>query len=230
MENRKKLNPDPVTFSIFGEKLRIFFDEDCIRIMGTDAAEILGFANGRNAVARYCPDRIMHPMKTDKGQLIQASAITEEDMEKLLAHAHADSTTLNVLRLLLLMEIQPRYEEYKKSVTKTKRKAVRIPRNNATPTQWKAAKPHVEETLDKPAQRKTGKRSAREKQPYRLWHNEKNPIRRMAKRILSGFPLEDGTPLNALFDLDDAFLAHLTLAAEWDDETCEKYLEALALD
>lgn len=82
MENRKKLNPDPVTFSIFGEKLRIFFDEDCIRIMGTDAAEILGFANGRNAVARYCPDRIMHPMKTDKGQLIQASAITEEDMGK----------------------------------------------------------------------------------------------------------------------------------------------------
>lgn len=30
MENRKKLNPDPVTFSIFGEKLRIFFDEDCM--------------------------------------------------------------------------------------------------------------------------------------------------------------------------------------------------------
>lgn len=161
MENRKKLNPNPVPFNIFGERLRVFFDEDRIRIMGTDAAEILGFANGRNAVARYCPDRITHPMKTDKGQLIQVSAVTEADMEKLFLHAHTDSTTLNVLRLLLLMEIPPRYEEYKKSVTKTKRKAVRIPRNNATPTQWKAAKPHVEETLDKPAQRKTGKRSAR---------------------------------------------------------------------
>ena len=45
MENRKKLNPNPVPFNIFGERLRVFFDEDRIRIMGTDAAEILGFAN-----------------------------------------------------------------------------------------------------------------------------------------------------------------------------------------
>lgn len=225
MENRKKLNPDPVTFSIFGEKLRIFFDEDCIRIMGTDAAEILGFANGRNAVARYCPDRIMHPMKTDKGQLIQASAITEEDLEKLLAHAHADSTTLNFLRLLLLLDVPAKYEEYKKA--QARKKAPRIPRNTATPSKWRGTKQPVQGATAKP---KKVNRLAEEKNPYRFWYDETNPIRRMAKRILSGFPLEDGTPLNALFDLDDAFLARLTLAAEWDDETCEKYLEALALD
>lgn len=225
MENRKKLNPDPVTFSIFGEKLRIFFDEDCIRIMGTDAAEILGFANGRNAVARYCPDRIMHPMKTDKGQLIQASAITEEDMEKLLAHAHADSTTLNFLRLLLLLDVPAKYEKYKKA--QARKKAPRIPRSTATPSKWRGAKQPGKGAT---AKSEKTKRLAEEKNPYRFWYDETNPIRRMAKRILSGFPLEDGTPLNALFDFDDAFLDRLTLAAEWDDETCEKYLEALALD
>ena len=33
MENNKNLNPNAVTFMVFGEKLRIFFDEDCARIM-----------------------------------------------------------------------------------------------------------------------------------------------------------------------------------------------------
>lgn len=44
MENRKKLNPNPVPFNIFGERLRVFFDEDRIRIMGTDAMPLQGTA------------------------------------------------------------------------------------------------------------------------------------------------------------------------------------------
>ena len=34
------------------------------------------------------------------------------------------------------------------------------------------------------------------------WKNEYNPIRRTAKRILSGDPLKDGRPLSDLIELD----------------------------
>ena len=211
MESNKNFNPNAVTFMVFGEKLRIFFDEDRARIMGADAAEILGFANGRNAVARYCPDRLLHPLKNSKGKVTQVSAITEEDFEKLLCHAHTDSTTVNFIRLLILLELPPRYEEYKNAQAKKK---TRMPRTTAAPKHWK----------------KVSGKSAQDKRAYRDWYKESNPIRRMAKRILSGFPLEDGTPISQLFDLNEEFLATLAIVAEMDDEACEPFLEALALD
>ena len=211
MENNKNLNPNAVTFMVFGEKLRIFFDEDCARIMGADAAEILGFANGRNAVARYCPDRLLHPMKNSNGKVTQVSAITEKDFEKLLCHAHTDSTTVNFIRLLILLELPPRYEEYKKNQAKKK---TRMLRTTDAPKHWK----------------KVSGKSVQYKRAYRDWYKESNPIRRMAKRILSGFPLEDGTPISQLFDLNEEFLATLAIVAEMDDEACEPFLEALALD
>lgn len=218
MENNKNLNPNAVTFMVFGEKLRVFFDEDCVRIMGADAAEILGFANGRNAVARYCPDRLLHPMKNSNGKVTQVSAITEEDFEKLLWHARTDSTTVNFIRLLILLELPPRYEEYKKTQAK---KEARILRGAAVPKHRKA---------EKKQSKKVSGKSVRDKRAYRDWYKEQNPIRRMAKRILSGFPLEDGTPISQLFDLNEEFRATLALVAEMDDEACEPFLEALALD
>ena len=48
------------------------------------------------------------------------------------------------------------------------------------------------------------------------WKNEYNPIRRTAKRLLSGEPLSDGRPLSELIELDEharkclAFEATLT--------------------
>ena len=48
------------------------------------------------------------------------------------------------------------------------------------------------------------------------WKNEYNPIRRTAKRLLSGEPLSDGRPLSDLIELDEharkclAFEATLT--------------------
>ena len=48
------------------------------------------------------------------------------------------------------------------------------------------------------------------------WKNEYNPIRRTAKRLLSGEPLTDGRPLSDLIELDErtrkclAFEATLT--------------------
>ena len=218
MENNKNLNPNAVTFMVFGEKLRIFFDEDCARIMGADAAEILGFANGRNAVARYCPDRLLHPMKNSNGKVTQVSAITEEDFEKLLCHAHTDSTTVNFIRLLILLELPSRYEEYKKAQAK---KEARILRGTAAPKHWRTEKKLTKKESGKPV---------RDKRAYRDWYKESNPIRRMAKRILSDFPLEDGTPISQLFDLNEEFLATLAIVAEMDDEACEPFLEALALD
>ena len=35
------------------------------------------------------------------------------------------------------------------------------------------------------------------------WKKEYNPIRRTAKRILSGEPLKDGRPLSDLIELDE---------------------------
>ena len=35
------------------------------------------------------------------------------------------------------------------------------------------------------------------------WKNEYNPIRRTAKRLLSGEPLTDGRPLSDLIELDE---------------------------
>ena len=35
------------------------------------------------------------------------------------------------------------------------------------------------------------------------WKNEYNPIRRTAKRLLSGEPLSDGRPLSDLIELDE---------------------------
>ena len=51
---------------------------------------------------------------------------------------------------------------------------------------------------------------------YHDWKTEQNPVRRMAKRLLSGEPLTDGRPLSDLIELDEhtrkclAFEATLT--------------------
>ena len=51
---------------------------------------------------------------------------------------------------------------------------------------------------------------------YHDWKSEQNPVRRMAKRLLSGDPLTDGRPLSDLIELDEhawkclAFEATLT--------------------
>ena len=51
---------------------------------------------------------------------------------------------------------------------------------------------------------------------YHDWRSEQNPIRRTAKRLLSGDPLKDGRPLSELIELDEhtrkclAFEATLT--------------------
>ncbi len=38
---------------------------------------------------------------------------------------------------------------------------------------------------------------------YHDWRSEQNPIRRTAKRLLSGDPLKDGRPLSELIELDE---------------------------
>ncbi len=38
---------------------------------------------------------------------------------------------------------------------------------------------------------------------YHDWKSEQNPVRRMAKRLLSGDPLTDGRPLSDLIELDE---------------------------
>ena len=156
------------------------------------------------------------------GKMYREMGVTEihsqEDFEKLLCHAHTDGTTVNFIRLLILLELPPRYEEYKESQAKKK---TRMLRGTAAPKHWKAEK--------KLTQKVSGK-SAQDKRAYRDWYKESNPIRRMAKRILSGFPLEDGTPISQLFELNGEFLATLAIVAEMDDEACEPFLEALALD
>ena len=62
------------------------------------------------------------------------------------------------------------------------------------------------------------------------WKNEYNPIRRTAKRLLSGEPLSDGRPLSDLIELDEharkclAFEATLTatLAAPYAPSSFSK--------
>ena len=202
MENNKNLNPNAVTFDVLGDKLRVFYDDDCIRIVGTDIAEILGFANGRNAIARYCPGRISHPMQCDSGTITRVSAITMDEFFEFLRLFDIEEPLYTFIHLILYFKIAVSYETY--MLAKSEAPAV------------------MKDTM--PRKPKPDKRA------YRDWYKEKNPIRRMAKRILSGFPLEDGTPINRLFDFDDAFLSRLARIAEMDDEACEPYLEALALD
>ena len=49
------------------------------------------------------------------------------------------------------------------------------------------------------------------------WKNEYNPIRRTAKRLLSGEPLTDGRPLSDLIELDDPTRKCLACAAALPD-------------
>ena len=50
------------------------------------------------------------------------------------------------------------------------------------------------------------------------WKRDKNPIRRTAKRLLSGEPLKDGRPLSALIELDERTRKTLVFEATLTDE------------
>lgn len=50
------------------------------------------------------------------------------------------------------------------------------------------------------------------------WKNEYNPIRRTAKRLLSGDPLKDGRPLSDLIELDERTQKGLEFEATLTDQ------------
>lgn len=53
------------------------------------------------------------------------------------------------------------------------------------------------------------------------WKKEYNPIRRIAKRILSGEPLKDGSPLSDLIELDEHSQKCLEFEATLSDQQIE---------
>ena len=53
------------------------------------------------------------------------------------------------------------------------------------------------------------------------WKNEYNPIRRTAKRLLSGEALTDGRPLSNLIELDEHTRKRLTFEATLTDSKIE---------
>lgn len=53
------------------------------------------------------------------------------------------------------------------------------------------------------------------------WKKEYNPIRRTAKRILSGDPLADGRPLSELIELDERTRKQLLFEASLTDTQIE---------
>ncbi len=66
------------------------------------------------------------------------------------------------------------------------------------------------------------------------WKKEYNPIRRTAKRILSGDPLADGRPLSELIELDEHTRKHLIFEASLTDAQIDilqdlGYLPAVAM-
>ena len=62
---------------------------------------------------------------------------------------------------------------------------------------------------------------------YHDWKSEKNPVRRMAKRLLSGDPLTDGRPLSDLIELDERTRKELAFEATLTDQQIEIGLSTL---
>ena len=56
---------------------------------------------------------------------------------------------------------------------------------------------------------------------YHDWKSEQNPVRRMAKRLLSGDPLTDGRPLSDLIELDERTREELAFEATLTDQQIE---------
>ena len=57
------------------------------------------------------------------------------------------------------------------------------------------------------------------------WKNEYNPIRRTAKRLLSGEPLTDGRPLSDLIELDECTRKCLAFEATLTDRQIDMLQE-----
>ena len=60
---------------------------------------------------------------------------------------------------------------------------------------------------------------------YHDWKSEKNPVRRTAKRLLSGDPLTDGRPLSDLIELDERTRKELAFEATLTDQQIEMLQE-----
>ena len=60
---------------------------------------------------------------------------------------------------------------------------------------------------------------------YHDWKTEQNPVRRMAKRLLSGDPLTDGSPLFDLIELNERTQKELAFEATLTDQQNEMLQE-----
>ena len=60
---------------------------------------------------------------------------------------------------------------------------------------------------------------------YHDWKSEQNPVRRMAKRLLSGDPLTDGRPLSDLIELNERTRKQLAFEATLTDQQIEMLQE-----
>ena len=60
---------------------------------------------------------------------------------------------------------------------------------------------------------------------YHDWKTEQNPVRRTAKRLLSGDPLTDGRPLSDLIEPDERTRKELAFEATLTDQQIEMLQE-----
>ena len=60
---------------------------------------------------------------------------------------------------------------------------------------------------------------------YHDWKTEQNPVRRTAKRLLSGDPLTDGRPLSDLIELDERTRKELAFEVTLTDQQIEMLQE-----
>ena len=60
---------------------------------------------------------------------------------------------------------------------------------------------------------------------YHDWKTEQNPVRRMAKRLLSGDPLTDGRPLSDLIELNERTQKELAFEATLTDRQIDMLQE-----
>ncbi len=60
---------------------------------------------------------------------------------------------------------------------------------------------------------------------YHDWKSEQNPVRRMAKRLLSEDPLTDGRPLSDLIELNERTRKELAFEATLTDQQIEMLQE-----
>ena len=60
---------------------------------------------------------------------------------------------------------------------------------------------------------------------YHDWKSEQNPIRRIAKRLLSGEPLVDGSPLSDLIELDEQTRKELIFETTLTDEQVDMLID-----